>query len=188
MGMDLNVYTKGLTRDLLPLIKKRFADFSMDIEFHPDFQLDEETDSGFCPIKLKMHQGQSNLYDNFGQDVLTGFELIFDNYDYEGQLKEIREDDPQEYFVANQEIDEMLKQCNKELIVNWHSENKSELRVSLFFCAVLAELTNGVLYDPQRGRNLTGQQALVDFPSEIEEYERSFKQEHFTLFKFEEWM
>jgi hypothetical protein len=29
MGMDINIYTKGLSADLIPKIKKRFADISV---------------------------------------------------------------------------------------------------------------------------------------------------------------
>ena len=207
MGMDLNIYTKGLSSDLLPKIKKRFADFSMNIEFHPDFKFDEQTDSGFCPIKLKLQSGHSKLYDKFGDDILTGFEINFDNYNYAEELKEIQSESSNEnkksflsnlfgnkdkteikdLYIENKTIDDKLKRCNKNLILNWQSGNKSELRISLYFGAILAELTDGVVYDPQNGRYLTGQQALGEFPSEINEYEKSFSSEKFTLHKFEKW-
>jgi hypothetical protein len=207
MGMDLNIYTKGLSSDLLPKIKKRFADFSMNIEFHPEFKFDEQTDSGFCPIKLKLQSGHSELYDKFGDDILTGFEINFDNYNYAEELKEIQSESSNEnkksflsnlfgnknkteikdFYIENKIIDNKLKRCNKNLILNWQSGNKSELRISLYFGAILAELTDGVIYDPQNGRYLTGQQAIAEFPSEIMEYEKSFSSENFTLHKFEKW-
>jgi hypothetical protein len=73
-------------------------------------------------------------------------------------------------------------------MLNLKSWNKSELRVSLFFAAILAELTDGVIYEPQSGRFLTGRQALNAFPLEIEDYEQSFTLEEFTVDKFEGWI
>jgi len=39
IGMDNNIYTKELSTELTPKIKKRFSDFHMHIEFHPEFKL-----------------------------------------------------------------------------------------------------------------------------------------------------
>jgi hypothetical protein len=209
MGMDINIYTKGFSADLIPKIKKRFADFHMEIEFHPEFKFDEQTDTGFLPIKLKVHKGYSKQYDNIEHEIMTGFELLFGDYDFEEELKNIQQQAaPTEKksflsklfvgnkpatptaisFVADNELDKLLKHCKKDILLNWKSWNKSELRVSLFFAAILAELTDGVIYDPQNGRYLSGQQALQTFPLEIEEYEQSLTSDEFTVDKFEGWI
>lgn len=203
--MDINIYTKELSAGLIPKIIKRFADFDMDIEFHPKFKFDEKADIGFLPIKLKLVLGKSKQYDNINHEILTGFELFFSSYDFEEELKFIQEPiQPKtnllsklfgnkktvlftENFVADEELDKLLKDCNKSLMLNWKSWNKSELRISLFFAAILAELTNGVIYDPQNGRYLSGKQALQIFPIEIEDYEQSIIEDEFTVVKFEGW-
>ncbi|MGG9964090.1 hypothetical protein [Ferruginibacter sp. SUN106] len=209
MGMDINIYTKGFSAGLIPGIKKRFADFNMEIEFHPEFKFDEQADTGFLPIKLKVHTGHSKQYDNIKHEIMTGFELLFDDYDFDEALKNT----PQETiaperksflsklfggnktaaptavsFVADNEVDKLLKHCKKDILLNWKCRNKSELRVSLFFAAILAELTDGVIYDPQNGRYLSGQQALQTFPQEIEAYEQSLTTGEFTVDKFEGWV
>ena len=205
--MDINIYTKGLSVDLLPKIKKRFADFNMDIEFHPDFKFDEQTDTGFLSLKLKVHNGHSKHYDDFGSDVLTGFELLFSDFDYGQELKNSQPQKTttekksfisklfgtnnsatqQQTFIADQQLDKLLKLCNKDLMLSWIARDKSELRISLFFAAILADLTDGVVFDPQNGRYLSGQQALKTFPLEVADYEQSFTTDKFTLDKFVEW-
>lgn len=208
MGMDINIYTKGFSADLIPTIKKRFTDFHMDIEFHPEFKFDEQTDTGFLPIKLKVHPGHSKLYDGIDHEIMTGFELLFNDYNFDEELKnaqqQISPTDSKSFlsklfggskkttptaicFVADKELDKLLKHCKMNVMLNWKSWNKSELRISLFFAAILAELTDGVIYDPQNGRYLSGQQALQTFPLEIDEYEQSFSADEFTIDKFEEW-
>ncbi|MBP8114152.1 MAG: hypothetical protein KAY50_02285, partial [Chitinophagaceae bacterium] len=192
-----------------PKIKKRFADFHMDIEFHPEFKFDEQTDTGFLPIKLKVHSGHSRQYDNIDHEIMTGFELLFSDYDFEEELKNTQQQAiPTERksflsklfggskaatptaisFVADSELDKLLKDCKKDIMLNWKSWNKSELRISLFFAAILAELTDGIIYDPQNGRYLNGKQALQAFPFEIEEYEQSLTIDEFTVDKFEGWI
>ncbi|TND10008.1 MAG: hypothetical protein FD123_690 [Bacteroidetes bacterium] len=184
MGMDINLYTKGLSADLLPEIKKRFADFHMDIEFHPEFRFDEDEDAGFLPIKLKVVPGRLKQYDDFGDGIMTGFELLFSDFDYDEALADL-EGEP---FIAGKEPDEYLKLCDKDLMLSWGSGNVSETRISLFFAAILAELTDGIIYDPQNGRYLSGKQALDIFPKEIDTYEQSISAGEFNLVKFEGWV
>ena len=207
MGMDLNIFANKISSDLLPKMKNRFKELSMEIELHPDFKFDEHNDSGFCPIKLNVEKGHSNHYDKFGKPVMTGFELYFDNYDYIEELNEIKKDNIQrkrtsiltrflspknrdriqKHYIANKSIDEKLSMCNKVLTLNWQSANKSELRISLFFGAILAELVDGIIYDPQNDRYLTGEMAIKEFPEEVKEYEEFYGSDDFTLEEFEEW-
>ncbi|MCE3279338.1 MAG: hypothetical protein K0S44_1529 [Bacteroidetes bacterium] len=208
MGMDINIYTKGLSPDLIPKIRKRFTDFSMDIEFHPEFKFDEKTDTGFLPIKLHVQKGHSKAYDDFGEDVMTGFELFFNNFDYETELKEIQSQNTNvesksfiskllgrnkqatqtESFIVDREVDKKLKTCDQYLMLNFKSWNKSELRISLYFAAILADLTNGIVVDPQEGRYLSGQDALKTFPLEVDKYEQSISADEFKLDRFEGWI
>ena len=205
--MDLNVYTKDLSIELIPRIKKRFKDFNMDVELHPNFKFDQKKDIGFLPIKLNVDLGHSKHYDKIDFEILTGFEIFFSNYDYEEELNENKEYETlsekkslfskifgknkvllsENFFIADEEFDKLLKLCNKNVFLSCKSHNKSELRVSLLFAAFLAELTNGIVFDPQNGKYLNGIQALETFPSQIEEYENSFSEEEFTVNKFEDW-
>ncbi|PWU01916.1 MAG: hypothetical protein C5B52_06515 [Bacteroidetes bacterium] len=211
MGMDLNIYTQPLSSDLIPKIKKRFADYKMDVEFHPDFKFNEEADTGFLPIKLKVLQAKTRHYDLFESEVYTGFEIYFDKYNYQEDLKSLHQvsvitekksflrklfgpkkvsaesiKDP-EVFVGDKQTDDILKHCTNDTLINWVPSHTSELRVSLFFAAFLAEQAGGIIYDPQNERYLTPRQALEIFPNEIEEFELSVSTEDFVLDRFEEW-
>lgn len=212
MGFDLNVHFNSDSNthsDLLEKIKDRFKEFSMDIAFHPKFTLDENHDTGFCPIKLCVNKGESHHYDNVGKPVITGFELYFDDYNYTEELNEIRSDNSefkepsffsklfgfdnktkpqtQQLYIENDLIDEKLSRCSKVLTLNFQSWDKSELRVSLYFSAILAELVDGVIFDPQNGRYLIGEMAIDTFPHEVKEYEDSIDPDEFYVKIFEKW-
>ncbi|WP_290790811.1 hypothetical protein [Flavihumibacter sp. UBA7668] len=207
--MNISIYTKGFSAGLIQQIKNRFADYKMDIEFHPSFRFNEQTDQGFLPIKLKIQPGSIARYDHIDYEILTGFELIFSDYNFEEEVKGIQQQaqltasrsfisrlfggskkksTAEDDSFAGMEHIERLMNCRKYILLKWMSWNKTELRISLYFAAILAELTDGVIYDPQSGRYLSGQQALELFPSEVEEYEQSFTTEAFTVDRFEGWL
>ncbi len=185
--MDLKIYTKNLTPNLISKIKKEFETNSMQVEFHPEFKFDEENDEGFCPIKLKIENGQSIYYDSFKYDVLTGFEIYFENYNYQEEFEEKEKknrssfiknlfksgnkSDCSETYLVEKQIDKKVKNCDKKVTLNWQSQNKSELRISLLFGAILAKLTKGIVYDPQEGSYFTGENAQLNFKNRVKEYE-----------------
>ena len=182
MGMDINVYTKELSPELIPKIQKGFRTFKWTLSFILNLYLTNRATQAFCQLNLKVRPGQSEKYNKIDFDIMTGFELLFSDYDYHQEL-ENSHPKPAKHksflskvfgnnkdvtssinFVADKELDKLLRDCNVDLTLNWKSWNKSELRISLFFAAILAELTDGVIYDPQNGRYLSGQQALAAFP------------------------
>lgn len=202
--MDVNIYTANLSVDLIPKIKARFADFHMDVEFHPNFRFDEREDAGFLPIKLQMHKGRSKNYDDFGDAVLTGFELYINHFDYTQELNKLYPTTKDKTkggafskifgtaklnskFLINEKLDGYLKMCDKNVLLNFKSWNKSELRVTLFFGAILAEITSGIIYDPQGGTYFRPEEALEIFSADIEAFEASFTPKEFNLVKFEKW-
>lgn len=200
--MDLAIYTKNLKKDLLLLIVKRFNDYGITIEFHPEFRFDIDNDSGFLPAKFRLNKGISSHYDQYEFFLLSGFEINFSPYDYQEDLKNAQENTQlkkgffsklfkakvtQVEFIQNEEIDNLLKSCNQYLNLRFSSRNKSELRISLLFATFLIEQTNGVIYDPYHDRFLDTKQALSTIPIEILEYEESFDLSEFTIDQFEKW-
>lgn len=200
--MDLTIYTKNLTNDLLPLIVKRFNDYGITIEFHPEFKFDIDEDNGFLPVKFRLNKGISAHYDQYDFFLLSGFEIYFSLYDYIEDLKNAQENTqlkkgffsklfkankPHVEFIENEEIDNLLKSCNQYVNLHFSSRNKSELRISLLFATILIELTNGVIYDTYHGRFLNTFQALETIPIEILDYENSFSVQEFSVDRFEKW-
>lgn len=87
----------------------------------------------------------------------------------------------------DKEKDENLKLCNKSILLNIGSTNSSEYRIGTYFAAILAELTEGIYFDPQSGINYLGIEVLKHIPSMVNDYEKSIPTEKFHLYKFEEW-
>lgn len=201
--MDLKVYTKNLKIELLPFIIKRFTNYGIDIEFHPEFKFDIDNDHGFLPVKFKLDKGISKHYDQYESYLLSGFEIYFSSYDYAEDFKNIQEtnskvksgffsklfksDKPKIEYIESEEVDNLLKNCNQYINLHFSSRNKSELRISLLFATIIIELTNGVIYDTYHSRFLDTQQALETIPIEILEYENSFSIPEFNVDRFEKW-
>src|ERR1700744_5096812 len=99
-------------------------------EFHPEFQFDS-WGGGYLPIRLKLKSNGSDHYPEDG--VITGFEIDFDEYDYQQQLDEIENarrpkavsfigrlfgkqasPTPVGAYVASKDIDDSLRKCRKQ--------------------------------------------------------------------------
>ena len=78
MSLDLNVYCKNLSADLVPKIISRLNDFDMVVEVHPDFKLDQENDTGFIPFKFRLKNPYFEKLKN--KDFKSGFEIFIDIY------------------------------------------------------------------------------------------------------------
>jgi len=200
--MDLNIYCKKIEATILPKIVKRFKDFNIDIQFHPEFKFDIDKDNGFLPVKFKIEKGESKNYDQYDCYLLSGFEIYFSTYDYSEELMDIQETNNRSEgffsklfkskknhikYIESEEIDNLLIKCNQSLNVHFSMRNKSELRISLLFAAILIELTNGVIYDTYHGRFLDHSHAMETIPIEILEYENSFTASEFYVDRFEKW-
>lgn len=90
-------------------------------------------------------------------------------------------------YIVDETIDAKLKSCNQDILMTFHLQTNSELRISLYFAVILAELTEGVVFDPQEDRYLTGEQASSTLGAEVTEYENSTKAEEFVLEEFDGW-
>ena len=121
MSLNLNVYCKKVSADLVPKIVKRLNDFDMVVEVHPDFKFDKETDSGFLPFKFRL---KNPYFDSLkDKDLKSGFELYIEDFDLQKTKDELK---PKQSFFdkllgkkqpdiafAAPEIEERLKDCNK---------------------------------------------------------------------------
>jgi hypothetical protein len=154
-----------VNKSLVPKVTQRLADLGMDCKFHPQFALDPENDAGLLPIRWKV-SGDDPAISYRGMNISTGFEIYIDDFDYNNQLSQLQRTNkpgffnkllgkkqdtaPQSNYLANEAIDKELKRCSKMVTIAFSgSSPPSALRVGVCFAAVLAEITNGVLYDPQ---------------------------------------
>lgn len=174
MSYDLSVYTKKeLEKDDLLKIQSRFKDFDMDIEFHPSSLNDE---GGFFPIKMQVHNSGIPAYEN--AIFLTGFERYSSafNFTEDGDA------------VENKEIENILQETLVQTTLSVSTTEASEFRAASFFALFLAELSQGIINNPQAGKYFTVAEALKTFPTEIKAYEESIPEAQFTVHPFEKWL
>ncbi|CAN5255605.1 hypothetical protein BH11CYA1_BH11CYA1_01470 [soil metagenome] len=179
MSTDLYVYFPELQADLLPRITARLAEFGMDCTIEPDFRLEDETHNGFLPIKVKMLSVGPAAWR--GKEYLTGFECVLSDFSYVDEIKKIQNPPKPNFvqkllfktsqpiarkFIADQDTDDILKRCNKVFTINYHHSGEM---ISNAFAAVLAELTSGLVYDPQDDEYLLPQSALAEISALIED-------------------
>lgn len=206
MALNLIIYTTDTAKSLIGKIEQRFLDYEMKLKFHPGFSFDKNTDTGFCPFRLEVLMDESGHYEHFQKPLMTGFEIYFEEYDYpikeEKNVAEPKKSFLQKLFgsksktqaptqveyIANEEIDKYLKNCDEQITISW--QTGPELRVSLFFASFLAELTKGVVLDPRCGDYFLPERALEVFPGEILDYEKSFSTADFAskMHEFEKWI
>lgn len=77
MSLDISVYCKELTDDLMPKIVKRLNDYDMIVEVHPDVMFTNQT--GFCPFKFQLTNPPAEILR--GKVLVSGFELYVDDFD-----------------------------------------------------------------------------------------------------------
>lgn len=195
MSLDLKVYCKNLSADLVPEIVKRLNDFDMVVEVHPDFKLDQENDTGFVPFKFRL---KNPYFDKFkDKNFKSGFEIYIDDFD----LQKIKDDlKPKLSFIdkllgkkqlevefAKPDIEKRLKDCNKIVTFVWHSVDTFELRFASMTSAILTELTNGVCCYPADDIWYDNENIVEEAYKEASDYEKSIKEKDFEFHEFDEW-
>ncbi len=194
MSLDIRVYTKQLSNDLIPKIIKRLNDFEMVCEVHPTFSFNDQ--EGFLPFKFRL---TNPLFDNLrDKELISGFELFIEDFDFE---REKQNSQPKKSFwdkllgkkqvdqpLISPDIDKRLKDCKKMLVFVWHAGNSFELRFAQMTSAILTELTDGVCTYPADDIWYdTKDLAEKSFP-EIKDYELTLlKDEELELFEFKGW-
>jgi hypothetical protein len=124
-----------------------------------------------------------------GIEILTGFEIYIDEFDF-GQYNESLEhgsSNGQETLDASVLV-EILQRCRNRVTVVIHSNPTSVYRTGLYFAVILAEVTDGVLYDPQAGEFLLATDAISSFAKEVSDYEQSVPESDWKLVPFDGWI
>lgn len=174
MSYDLSVYTKKeIDKDDLQKIQSRFKDFDMDIEFHSNSL---EGEAGFFPIKMQVHNSGIPAYEN--AVFLTGFEHHTSpfNFSEDGDA------------IENKDIEHTMREASVQTSLSISGTEPSEFRAASFFALFLAELSQGVILNPQADKHFTVSEALETFPSEVKAYEESIPEAQFIVHPFEKWL
>ena len=89
--------------------------------------------------------------------------------------------------MVDEDVDEFLANCSEEITISYKSG--PEFRVAHYFAMILADLTKGIIYDPNIDEYLFVEDAEDSFPNKVEQYENSVDMEEFKsmLEPFEDW-
>ena len=193
MSLDINVYTKDLTDDLIPKIVKRLNEFDMKVEIHPDFSFYDH--NGFLPFKFIF---KNTKFENLkNKELISGFEMYIDDFDLYKEINQlspkltlfekiISRKNKQMYF-ANPEIDKKLQKCNKVINFVWHSQDSFEMRFASLTSAIISELTNGICLYP--AENVWYENNNLSYNSflEINNFEDKLDENNIKFHLFESW-
>jgi hypothetical protein len=194
MSLDITVYTRQLSDDLIPKIQKRLNDFEMTCEIDPKFSFKDQT--GFVSFKFRL---TNPPFEKLRDKVLmSGFELYIDDFDFEQEKKKVQ---PKPSFMdkvtgkklserplANEDVDKRLKDCKKVVSFVWHAADSFELRFASLASAILTELTNGVCSYPADNIWYDNTGFVEKTWNEIKEYETTLLKEGDLAFhEFKKW-
>ena len=193
MSLDINVYCKQLSDDLIPKIVKRLNDFEMVVEVHPEFSFSDQT--GFLPFKFRLTNPHLNIL--IGKELKSGFELYIDDFDLQTAKEDLK---PKLSFFdkllgkkqpdipfASVEIENRLKDCKKVVTFVWHAGDSFELRFASLTSAILTELTNGVCTYPADDIWYDNKNIVDEAFKEIKEYEQTLKEKDLDFMMFDQW-
>jgi hypothetical protein len=195
MSLDINVYCKEVSKELIPKIVKRLNDFDMVVEVHPDFKFDRETDTGFLPFKFHFKNPRFDILK--GKELKSGFELYIDDFDLAKAKEELKPKPSffekllgkkqSEVSFAEPDIEARLKDCKKVVTFVWHASDSFEFRFASLTSAILAELTYGVCTYPADDIWYDNKNIVAEAFKEIKEYEQDLKEKDIEFMEFDQW-
>lgn len=195
MSLDLNVYVKTISADLVPKVLKRLNEFDMVVDVHPDFKFDQENDSGFLPFKFRL---KSPYFDKLkDKDLKSGFEIYIDDFDLQQAKKELKPKlsffdkllgkKQAEVAFATPNIEDRLKDCKKVVTFVWRSNDTFELRFASLTSAILTEITGGVCCYLADDIWYENKNIVEEAFKEATDYEKTIKEKDFNFYEFDEW-
>ena len=181
MSLDIIVYCKQLSDDLIPKIVKRLNDYEMVVEVHPEFSFSDQT--GFLPFKFKLTKPHLNILKE--KELKSGFELYIEDFDLQSAKENLKpklgffdkllgKKQPEIPF-ASEDIEKRLMECKKVVTFIWHAGDSFELRFASLTSAILTELTNGVCTYPADDIWYDNKNIVDEAFKEIKEYEQTLK-------------
>ena len=193
MSLDINVYTKMLSDDLIPKIVKRLNDYEMVVEVHPDFSFDGQT--GFLPFKFRLTNPHLHILKN--KVLISGFELYIADFDLTKAKEELKPKlgffdkllgkKQEEIPFASPDIEVRLKECNRVISFVWHSGDSFELRLASLTSAILTELTDGVCTYPADDIWYDNKNIVDEAFKEVKTHEQTLKERDIKFHEFENW-
>lgn len=141
MSYDINVFLNKVNDEITSEWEKKLNDFGFDCEIHPEFSFSDQT--GFLPIKYLL---KSDIIPGYkGRELLSGFEMYIDDFDTDFYESE----------DCTEEIKSILRNARKSIIITISSQDSMEFTLGILSSAILSDLLDGGVYDPQEGSYYT---------------------------------
>ena len=159
MSMDIDVFVDDIRNASKTDCESYMQQFGIMAQIHPESNF--ETDSGFLPMKVEF----PSVGFLKGKTFLSGFECASSAYDYECEIRVIKEalskksgglfgffkkkadvtaDEP-EIYIKSRDTDALLKQCRHTVTLYLGSGDSFEPILALAFALYLVENCNGVM-------------------------------------------
>lgn len=193
MSLDINVYCKQLSDDLIPKIVDRLNDYDMTVEINPDFSFSCQT--VFLSFKFQFNNPNFDILK--GKTLTTGFELYINEFDLaiiKEQLnpkpnfwKKLFEKKQPEIHFAKPDVEERLIECKKVVTFIWHVADSFDVRFASLTSAILTELTNGVCEYPADDIWYENENFVEKTYQEIIDYENTFRENAIRFYEFNGW-
>lgn len=195
MSLDIKVYCKEVSADLVPKVLKRLNDYDMVVEVHPDFRFDEEEDSGFLPFRFRFKNPPAGILQ--GKELKSGFELYIDDFNLEEEKESLkpkrsffdrlRGKKHEEIVFAPPAIEHRLRDCTKAVSFVWHAGDSFEFRFAALTSAILAELVDGVRCYPADDTWYDNKNIVSEAFKEVTDYEQSLTETEIEFHEFDAW-
>ncbi|KGO88141.1 hypothetical protein Q765_03580 [Flavobacterium rivuli WB 3.3-2 = DSM 21788] len=193
MSLEINVYCKELSDDLIPKIIERLSDYEIVVEIHPDFSFKDQ--KGFLPFKFRLtNQPLAILKD---KELKSGFELYIEDFDLQTEINQltckpklldrILGKKPEGMSFANPEIDAHLKDCKKLLTFRWGTADSFEFRFAVLTSTIITELTNGIYTYPANDIWLANKTIIDNVYKDVKDYEQTINEENIRFHLFNGW-
>ena len=193
MSLEIKVYCKELSDDLIPKIIKRLNDYKMVVEVHPDFSFKDQT--GFLPFKFRLTNPLVSILKD--KELKSGFELYIEDFDLQTEINQLTfkpklldrifGKKPQNVSFANPEIDAHLKHCQKLLTFSWGSADSFEFRFAALTSAIITELTNGICIYSADDIWCDNKTIIDNAYKDVKDCEQTLNNENIMFHLFEEW-
>ena len=193
MSLEIKVYCKELSDDLIPKIVERLNNYDMVVEVHPDFSFKDQT--GFLPFKFRLTNPPLPILKD--KELKSGFELYIEDFDIQTEINQLTRKPklsgrifgkkPEGISFANPEIDAHLRDCKKLLIFSWGSADSFEFRFAALTSAIITELTNGICTYPADDIWFANKTIIDNTCKDVKNYEQTLNKENIRFHLFDGW-
>lgn len=162
MSYDLLVFVPSVKDSLRDTWPKAIAKAGLMVELHPDF--DPAKQEGYLGWKLQVADADAFRFASLyaPKAVEAGFELNIQDADV----------DLDEWQTASPAVLDRLEAAESVwTFSNPHGGRPADFRLLWSAAAALAELTDGVLQDPQEDRSYTGKEAVEEASFQADKFE-----------------